>query len=189
MITKIELINKLQSPEQRIVLRAVEDLRCTGMLSDGSLRGIALCQAVLEEADLRGADLCYVDLHQANMDSADLTNAKLQASKLNRASLRGANLKGANLTNADLYKVNLRGALYLTEDQLGTVNELFGSIMPDGSVYNGRFNLFGDIARAKWAKVNTEDPKAMAEFYGVSLDTYMQGQKKEVAVLATPENA
>jgi hypothetical protein len=184
MITKIELINKLQSPEQRIVLRAVEDLRATGMLSDGSLRGIALCQAVLEEADLRGADLCYVDLHQATLDEADLSNAKLQAAKLNRASLRGANLKGANMTNADLYKVNLRGARNLIEEQLTAVNELFGSIMPDGSVYDGRYNLFGDLARAKWAKVNTEDPKSMAEFYGISTEAYLQGQKKEIPVLA-----
>ncbi len=184
MITKIELINKLQSPEQRIVLRAVEDLRTTGMLADGSLRGIALCQAALDEADLHGADLCYVDLHQAALDQSDLSNARLQAAKLNRASLRGANLKGANFTNADLYKVNMRGARNLTDEQLSMANELFGSIMPDGSVYNGRFNLFGDIARAKWAKVNLADAKSMAEFYGVSLEAYLQGQKKEVSTLA-----
>jgi len=177
MISKIELINKLQSPDNKNVLKAVEELRASGMLSDGSLRGIALCQAVLEGADLKEADLCYVDLHQASLDEADLTNAKLQAAKLNRASLRGADLKGANFTNADLYKVNLRGARNLTEEQLSNLNELFGSIMPDGSVYNGRFNLFGDLARAKWAKVNTDDPKSMAEFYGVTLEAFLQGQK------------
>jgi uncharacterized protein YjbI with pentapeptide repeats len=124
-----------------------------------------------------------VDLHQASLDEADLTDVRLQAAKLNRASLRGANLMNANLTNADLYKVNLRGALNLTEAQLSSLNELFGSIMPDGSVYNGRFNLFGDLARAKWAKVNTDDPKSMAEFYGVSVDAYLEGQKNEVVVL------
>lgn len=183
MISKIELINKLQSLDNKIVLKALEELRTNGLLSDGSLRGIALCQAVLEGADLKDADLCYVDLHQASLDEADLTDTRLQAAKLNRASLRGANLKNANLTNADLYKVNLRGALNLTEAQLSSLNELFGSIMPDGSVYNGRFNLFGDLARAKWAKVNTDDPKSMAEFYGVSVDAYLEGQKKEVVVL------
>ena len=184
MISKIELINRLQSLDQKNVMKAVEDLHTCGMLSDGSLRGIALCQAILQSADLKEADLCYIDLHQANLDEADLTNAKLQAAKLNRASLRGANLEGTNLTNADLYKVNLRGARHLTEAQLSTLNELFGSIMPDGSVYNGRFNLCGDIARAKWAKVKIDDPKSMAEFYGVSLETYLHGQKKEALVLA-----
>ncbi len=185
MTSKIELINKLQALDSRIVLKAVEELRAGGMLSDGSLRSIALCQAVLEGANLKGADLCYVDLHQACLDDADLAGAHLQAAKLNRASLRGANLKDANLTNADLYKVNLRGATNLTEAQLSTVNELFGSIMPDGSVYNGRFNLFGDLARARWAKVNVDDPKAMAEFYGVSPEEYLHGQKTEVAVLTS----
>ena len=176
MISKIELINRLQSPENRFVLEAVQELHTCGMLSDGSLRGIALCQAVLESADLKGADLCYVDLHQANLDDADLSGAKLTAAKLNRASLRGANLAGTDLTNADLYKVNLRGARNLSDEQFSTMNELFGSVMPSGDVYDGRFNLFGDLARARWAKVKTEDPKSMAEFYGVSLETYLQGQ-------------
>jgi uncharacterized protein YjbI with pentapeptide repeats len=184
MISKIELINGLQSLESRHVLKAVEELRTGGMLTDGSLRGIALCQAILQDADLKGADLCYVDLHQASLDNADLSGARLQAAKLNRASLQGANLENADLTNADLYKVNLRNARNLTDDQLSKLNELFGSIMPDGNVYDGRFNLFGDLARARWAKVKLEDPKSMAEFYGVSLDVYSNGQKKEAVVLA-----
>ena len=178
MISKIELINQLQSLDNNHVLRAIDELHTCGMLSDGSLRGIALCQAILEGANLKEADFCYVDLHQATLDEADLSGAKLQAAKLNRASLRGANLEGADLTNADLYKVNLRGARNLTDEQLSKMNELFGSIMPNGSVYDGRFNLFGDLARARWAKVNTEDPKSMAEFYGVSLEAYLQGQAK-----------
>ena len=185
MNTKIELINKLQSQDGKTVLNAVEELHASGMLGDGCLRGIALCQAILQGADLKEADLCYVDLHQANLDDADLSRAKLQAAKLNRASLRGANLEGTDLTNADLYKVNLRGARNLTDEQLSTLNELFGSIMPDGYVYDGRFNLFGDLARANWAKVKTDDPKSMAEFYGVSLDVYLQGQTKGVKVLTT----
>jgi uncharacterized protein YjbI with pentapeptide repeats len=184
MISKIELINRLQSPENRSVLQAVDELRSCGKLLDGSLRGIALCQAQLDSADLKDTDLCYVDLHQANMDYVDLTNAKLRATKLNRASLQGANLAGTDLTSADLYKVNFRGSLNLTDGQLSAANELFGAIMPDGSVYDGRFNLPGDLARAKWAKVKVEDPKSMADFYGVSLDTYLQGQKKSEPVVS-----
>lgn len=185
MNSKIELINKLQSQDGKIVLNAVEELHTCGMLGDGSLRGIALCQAILQGADLKEADLCFVDLHQADLDDADLSGAKLQAAKLNRASLRGANLEGTDLTNADFYKVNLRGARNLTDEQLSTLNELFGSIMPDGRVYDGRFNLFGDLARANWAKVKTDDPKSMAEFYGVTLEAYLQGQAKGEKVLTT----
>jgi hypothetical protein len=179
MSSKIELINKLQSLDSKNVQMAVEELQTSGMLADGTLRGIALCQAILQGADLKEADLCYVDLHQANLEDADLSNARLQAARLNRASLQRANLEGSDLTNADLYKVNLRGARNLTDEQMSKLNALFGSIMPDGSVYNGRFDLFGDLARARWAKVKIDDPKAMAEFYGVSLDAYLQGQKKE----------
>jgi uncharacterized protein YjbI with pentapeptide repeats len=179
MISKIELINRLQSPENRFALQAVEELRSCGKLLDGSLRGIALCQAQLDYANLKDTDLCFVDLHQAKLENVDLSSAKLRAAKLNRA-----NLDGTDLTGADLYKVNLRSAQNLTDEQLATANELFGSIMPDGNVYDGRFNLAGDLARAKWAKVKVEDPKSMADFYGVSLDTYLHGQKKLDVVIS-----
>ena len=184
MVSKIELSNKLYSLDNRLVLQAVADLRTCGKLCDGSLRGIALCRAELQEADLSGADLANVDFHQANLGDAILRGAKLMAAKLNRADLQDADLEQANLTNADMYKVNLRGARNLTDAQLCKANELFGSIMPDGSVYDGRFNLAGDLARAGWAKIHTDDPQDMAEFYGVSLETYLLGQKKAVAVLA-----
>lgn len=178
MISKIELISRLRSLENKNVLQAVEELRTSGILGDGSLRGIALCQALLQNARLDKADLCYADFHQAVLDEADLSSAKLHAAKLNRASLRGVNLEGTDLTNADMYKVNLRGALNLTEEQLSKLNSLFGSIMPDGRVYDGRFNLFGDLERARWAKVKIDDPKSMAEFYGVTLREYEEGQKR-----------
>ena len=184
MVSKIELINKLHSLENRSVLQAVADLRACGKLCDGSLRGIALCRAQLQGADLSGADLAFVDFHQADLESANLRGIRLQAAKLNRANLEGVDLELAILTNTDLYKVNLRGARNLCDVQLSKANELFGSIMPDGSVYDGRFNLFGDLARARWAKIHTDDPKAMAEFYGISLEAYQLGQKKMAEVLS-----
>jgi uncharacterized protein YjbI with pentapeptide repeats len=184
MISKIECINRLQHPENRKVLQAVEELRANGRLFDGSLMGAALCQAQLQGANLAGADLRYVDLHQADLASADLRNARLQAAKMSRASLQGADLENADLTMADLYKVNLREARNLGEAQLSAANDLFGCILPDGSVYDGRFNLFGDLARARWAKIDLDDPKAMADFYGVSLERYLQGQQKEALVLS-----
>jgi len=50
--------------------------------------------------------------------------------------------------------------------------------MPDGSAYNGRFNLAGDIDLARWGKVDPGDPAAMAYFLGVSLERYLRGQGK-----------
>jgi hypothetical protein len=177
MYTRTELINKIWGLENKNSLQAVEELRVRGWLSDGSLRGIALCQAQLQSADLMTADLCNVDFHQANLDFADLSKAKLNGAKLNRVSLQGVNFDHTDLTAADMYKVNLRGARNLTDEQLSQANELLGSIMPDGKPYDGRYNLFGDLARARWAKVDVKDPVRMSEFYGVALDVYQEGQK------------
>jgi hypothetical protein len=54
---------------------------------------------------------------------------------------------------------------------------LSGATMLDGSRYAGRFQLSGDIARAKLHKINLQDPEAMAKFYGVSLEEYQRDQE------------
>lgn len=172
-----ELINKLRSPENKEVLKAVEELRVRGWLSDGSLRGIALCKANLEGADLMGADLSNVDLHQAHLEYADLSMANLRAAKLSRTYLVGANFSQADLSRADLYKANFRGARNLTEDILLTALRLWGSTMVDGKPYDGRYNLAADLDLARWRRINVRDDEAMAEFYGVPIETYKQAQK------------
>lgn len=179
MPTKLELINKIYMLENKSTLQAVEELRVRGWLTDGSLCGTALCQAQLGNADLMGADLRNADLHQANLEFADLRKSRLNAAKLNRASLFHANFDQADLTYADLYKANLRGAQNLTEKQLASANQLLGAIMPDGTTYDGRFNLPGDLSRARWAKINLDDPANMADFYGVTLDAYLKAHKQE----------
>ena len=65
MVTKVELLNKVRSPDNKNVLQAVEEMRVRGWLSDGSLRGIALIRVQLQGADLIEADLSFVDFHQA----------------------------------------------------------------------------------------------------------------------------
>ena len=179
MPTKLELINKIFMLDNKSTLQAVEELRVRGWLTDGSLRGVALCQAQMGNADLMGADLRNVDFHQANLEFADLRKARLNGAKLNRASLYRANFDQADLTYADLYKANLRGAQNLTAQQLAAANQLLGAVMPDGQTYDGRFNLPGDLVRARWAKVNPDDPASMAEFYGVTLDEYLHARKHQ----------
>ena len=177
MFTKSELTNKLRSRDNWRVLKAVEELRVRGWLCDGSLRKIALCQAELQGADLMKADLAHADFHQAHLEYADLSMADLRCAKFTRANLHGANLSHARLTGVDLYKANLRDAHNLTDDQLSQTNRLWGATMPDGKPYDGRFNLSGDMAFAQWAKVDINDPKAMADFYGVPLEDYLGGQE------------
>jgi uncharacterized protein YjbI with pentapeptide repeats len=164
MSTKLELMNKLRSPDNKVVLQAVEELRVRGWLGDGSLRGVALCQAQLQGCDLMGANMSTIDLHQAQLTWA------------------GANFSKADLTGADLYKANLRGANNLTDEQLKRVKRLWGATMPDGNPYDGRFNLAGDLEIAHWGNINVNDPQAMADFHGVSLETYREGQDLKITV-------
>lgn len=49
--------------------------------------------------------------------------------------------------------------------------------MPDGTRYDGRYRLAGDLEVAKVDKHDIDDPAAMAQFYKVSLEDYLQGQK------------
>jgi hypothetical protein len=176
MVTVIELIRKLRSPENKRVLQAIEELRVRGWLEDGSLKGIPLCHVHMQGADLLKANVGNVDFHQAHLEWADLSMADLSGCKLTRVNLQGANLSQTNVKGSDLFKANLKDARNLTDAQLSQVKRLWGAIMPDGSSYDGRYRLAGDIEFAKWGQVDVNDPKAMAEFFGVSVETYMRGQ-------------
>jgi hypothetical protein len=177
MTTLAELINLLHSPENQKVLAALEELRQAGWLTDGTLNKNSLCNVHMEFADLNGASLREVDFHQARLQSADLSNVDLSDTKLTRAKLMGADLAGTNLAGADMYKANLTGARHLTTTQLSLAKRLFGAIMPDGGTYDGRYNLKGDLGFAHWGQVDVEDPVEMAEFFGISLEEYLEGQR------------
>lgn len=180
MVTVMELIRKLRSPDNKVVLQAVEELRVRSWLTDGSLEGVTLCHAHLQGADLLKANLRRVDLHQANLEWADLSMADLNSAKLARVNLQGANLSQADLSGVDLYKADLREARNLTDEQLSQTRRLWGATMPDGEPYDGRFNLQGDIEFARWGRVETDNPAAMANFFGVPLEIYLRGQGKTV---------
>ena len=177
MVTKIEVISRLRSNDNKYALQAVEEMRVRGWLFDGTLSGVALCRAELEGADLMKARLDGVDLHQANLEGADLRLCDLRVAKMVRANLQGANISDADLTRADLYKADLRGARNLTEEQLSKTTRLMGARMPGGEMYDGRYNLPGDLTLANWGKIDIENPEAMADFYGVSVEAYIKGQK------------
>jgi hypothetical protein len=173
----MDLVRKMRSPENKLVLQAVAEMRARRWLEDGSMMGVLLCHAHLEGADLTKANLREVDLHQAHLQGADLGMADLSFAKITRANLRGVNGSHAILREADLFKADLTGARNLTEDQLSQAKRLCFATMPDGTPYDGRFNLPGDLELARWGKVDTSDPAAMAYFLGVSLAAYLSGQK------------
>ena len=183
MVTKNELLLKLYSQHNKVVLQAIEEIRVRGWLSDGSLRGSGLCRVQLQGADLVEADLSYVDFHQAGMEFVDLSNANLSGAKLTRAKLINANLSKTDFNRASLYKTNLRGCRNLTKEQLRKTKSLWGAIMPDGDSYDGRYNLPADLELARLRGVILDDHQAMADFYGVPLETYLSGQKEEEAAI------
>jgi hypothetical protein len=144
-------------------------------LFGANLRGANLCCANLECASLRQADLRDARFYQADLGQADLVGADLSGADLSCANLAGANLRNALLVDAFLFMADLRDAL-VTAEQLCTAWLLAGSIMSDGKVYDGRFNLEGDINWALSGHIDIENSQAMADFYGVSLPIYQQGQ-------------
>jgi hypothetical protein len=182
MVTVMDLIRKLRSPENRTALQAIEELRVRGWLEDGSLKGILLCHVHLEGADLMKADLTKTDFHQARLENANLSMANLCDCKLARANLEGSNLSNADIQGADFFKANLQNVSNLTDEQCSKVKRLYGATMPDGSIYDGRYNLEGDIEFARWGQVDTNDPEAMAYFLGISVETYQRGQELKARV-------
>ena len=182
--TPIQTISKLRSSENKRVLEAVGELRAHGWLSDGTLRNIALIHAHLEGADLMNANLEGIDFHQAHMEFADLSSANLSGAKMVRATLKDANLSNANLTGVDLFKANLVDAIGLTPAQLRTVKRLIGATLPDGKLYDGRYNLEGDMQFLAWSHIDLSKPAEIAKMLGVPEIVYLQGQE---AYLKTKE--
>ena len=170
------LVRKLRNSNHQIVLWAVEELRTLGCLSDGTLSWICLRYANLQEADLCAADLNNVDLHKANLEMADLSHANLNGARLTRARMQSSNLEKATLDGASLVRANMQGA-NVSYEQLATAGRMRGSVLPDGNLYDGRFNLRGDFVDASILHVDLNNPRAIAAFFGVSLEDFLLGQE------------
>ena len=157
---KAQLIRQMGSEDSATVLQAVGELKARGWLADGSLREADLTEANLQRSHLADATLEKANLRHANMEGANL---------------RGANLQGAYLHSANLQEADLGGA-QVTAWQLQQASQMRGATMPNGSRYDGRFNLRGD--RELLAnEVRHQDLKVAAQWYGVSLGAYLQGQE------------
>lgn len=174
--SSVQLIQKLRNSDSKIVRQAVDELRARGHLADGSLRWVYLRYANLQGANLSGADLQMADLNLAHLQGADLSGANLQGVRMHKVNLQAANMTDTNLQGANLAKVNLHGVLDLTDEQLAQANRLRLATMPNGAPYDGRFNLAGDLADARFLHVDVNSARAMAEFYGIGEEEYQQGQ-------------
>lgn len=174
---KAHLVSQLSSKVNHLATRAAEELRDNEWLEDGSLVGVNLSGANLEGARLSHANLERASLYRVNLCDATLYQANLHRAKLVGADLRGASLFKANLDQVYLQGANLEGACNLTDAQLAQAYRLKGAIMPDGSRYDGRLNLRGDVQAAQKKGIDTGDPFAMARVYGVTVEEYERGQE------------
>lgn len=178
-----------------------------GTLTEANLKGANLKGTILhstvqgganlKNAYLQNADLSEMRLYEVNLELAELGRAKLLRSQLVNANLKGANLdfadfegayliltdlEGAhmyqtNIKNVKLWNANLLGVRDLTDSQLASTNRMRDATMPNGSRYDGRYNLTGDITDATDDGIDVENDETMAAWYGVALTDYCLGQE------------
>lgn len=178
-----ELISQLRNPD--LAFKAVDELCLHGWLTDGSLRGVNLsgCDlsgTIMYAADLEGADLSHgslnvsylsganlrnANLTEANLMGADLGQVNFENAVLTRAILRAAILGRINFQNADLRAANMQRTRYVSIERLSKAYAMRHAILPDGNLYDGRFNLVGDILAAQEAGINLDDPLQREAFY------------------------
>ena len=175
--TPMQLARKLRSPHNEVAVQAVVELQTQGWLSGELLERAHLRFVHLQQADLHGANMRDANLSMADLRWADLSGANLTGARLNRANLRGADLSETNLQGALMTRANLQGARNLTDAQLAQASRLRGATLPDGSYYDGRYNLPGDARDASLLGVDTTDPADAAAFYGVLPEEYQRGQE------------
>lgn len=127
-------------------------------------KGSFLNNTHLRGAIFEGANLTNTMLRESNLEDANFKNCILDGCDFLRANLHGTNLSGASLRNADFTLADLQGAI-VSEKQLNTVKTLLGSILPNGEIYDGRFNLIDDLDSAKAFDVDISDKHALMQWY------------------------
>ncbi len=182
---KARLTHKLGSSLNTEARRAAEELRMLGWLTDGTLEGVELIGANLEGVDLRRAVLRGARLYRANLQGARLYEADLRGAFLTGADLSGATMGRVRLDGAYLAGANLKDCARLPRGALARANRLKGATLPDGSRYDGCYQLPGDLRelrkQLRRAGAAADDEAAIAAWYGVPLEAYRRGQRRRAA--------
>ncbi len=155
-----------------------------------------LAAASMKDVYLKNAKLVKADLTDTVMKNAVLEGAELQYANLHKANLENARLQGAFFNNAKLEEVNLKDA-DVSDEQLEKVWCLRKAIMSDGKIYNGKYNLRGDveiieanIGVYKYPLLGIHSVKSrklassVANWYGVDVKTFLDGQRTSLEKVA-----
>ncbi|MCS6883590.1 MAG: pentapeptide repeat-containing protein [Oscillochloridaceae bacterium] len=127
-----------------------------GAVLDGNFSRVHLDELNLSFARLKGI------FSHCTMRNTCLRDARITGI-LSNVDLQGSDLTGAWLSDASLVVCDLRGA-QVTEEQLRQAARLRGAYLPDGELYDGRYDLPGDMQDAISAGLDPEDKAAMREF-------------------------
>ncbi|MCU0493620.1 MAG: pentapeptide repeat-containing protein [Chloroflexaceae bacterium] len=135
-------------------------------MSQGDLLGADLSgsfvEVCLERAMLRYARISG-DFYRGTFAGANCQHSRISG-EFFQTSFRHVDFSGADLSGAIFDGVDLEGAT-ITEAQLRTLTRLYRSVMPDGTRYDGRFWLAGDLRAARASGFDLNDPEAMRRFY------------------------
>jgi hypothetical protein len=162
MVFTILILNRMADARQAQSIRQQLIRRCHSRHNFTAL-------AAVEELRIMG------DLENGILAGLSLRGSNWQDCNLYRADLRGCDLTNVNFFRADLVLARLEGAK-ISDEQLASADIMHGAILPNGSRYDGRYNLTGDAAYATRSQVDPESPEEMAEWYGISLEQYLEGQ-------------
>jgi len=172
-LEKIRLLRDIGCGDHGIALRAVLDITANNLHQKGFLRYRIFENAKLAGAMLIGADLSHSSFHHSDFTGAELFGARLQMTCFWHAILRGVDLRDANTTDTDFIYADLTDAL-VTPQQLQLAYRLHGARLPNGKIYDGRFNLKGDIQDAQVLGVDINSPVTMANWYAMPYDQFMR---------------
>lgn len=172
-LEKIRLLRDIGCGDHGIALRAVLEITEKKLHWNGFLRYRMFLEAKLARAMLLSADLSYSSFHYSDFTGAHLSGAILRRTCFWGATLRGVDLIGADLTETDFIYADLTDAR-VTIQQLKLAYRLHGARLPNGKIYDGRFNLNGDIQDAQVTGIDINDPIAMAKWYAMSHDEFMR---------------
>jgi uncharacterized protein YjbI with pentapeptide repeats len=172
-LEKIRLLRDIGCGDHGIALRAILDITANNLHQKGFLRYRIIENAKLAGAMLIGADLAHSSFHHSDFTGIELFGANLQMTSFWGDTLRGADLRDANLSGAFFNYVDLTDAR-VTPEQLQSANRLHGTRLPNGKIYDGRFNLPVDIQDARASGVDINNPIAMAKWYQMPYDQFMR---------------
>lgn len=157
IIDRLDSIREEQVIKDQLVRRLQSRYNHTALQAVEELRVLGYLEdGTLRNRNLRGSSWEDANMYMANLEGSDLGNAVLE-----RADFVFANLKDVNVTDEQLVKADV----------------MRGATMPDGKPYDGRYRLRGDYAYARRKDIDIESAEKMAEWYGVPLDKYRDGQR------------